>query len=470
MSKTVTRYAPSPTGNPHVGNIRSALFNFLYAKSKKGKFLLRIEDTDRVRFVPESVKYIEESLVWLGIEYDEEMIYQSKRLKAYKEHAEKLVGEKKAYKCFCSPERLEKLRNEQAKKKLPPAYDGKCRDLSEEELKKNEGKPYVIRFMMPKEGVAKWNDLVRGEVRIEYGTQDDPVIIKSDGWPTYNFANVIDDHDMGITDVIRGEEFIPSTPKHIAMYEALGWSIPNFAHLPLILGPDKSKLAKRHGDTAILDYKEKGYLPEAMVNFLSFLGWNPGTEDEVFSIEKLIKEFNMSKVQKSPAVFNIEKLNWYNKQHIHKLTDKELTEKLKEYAKGKPITKLSNFEKIVSVEKSRLTTLSDILSDTDYYISAPKYDAKILVFRKSTKEKTKEGMEKALETLESLKKWEPADAIEKALEDTVVKSNLTNGDVFWPVRAALSGKEKSPSPAELLWVLGKEESLKRIKRAIQAVK
>lgn len=464
MGRTVTRYAPSPTGNPHVGNIRTAIFNYLYARAKGGSFLLRIEDTDRARFVPEAIEYIEESLKWLGLEYDGEKTFQSERLPVYKKFAEELIEKGLAYKCYCTPERLEKLRNEQEEKGLPPAYDKHCRELPTTEAPDG---PYVIRFAMPEKGTAVWEDLVRGKLSIDYKTQDDFVMIKSDGWPTYNFANVIDDHEMDVTDVIRGEEFIPSTPKHIALYEALGWDIPNFAHLPLILGGDKAKLSKRHGDTAILDYKEKGYLPEAMLNFLALLGWNPGSTEEIFTRDELIKSFDISRVQKSPAVFDIEKLNWLNGQYIRKLeidSLKGLMEGL-EPLRGKEIIKS---EKILKIEQPRLNTLLDILNDTDYYKILPEYKSELLIFKKSDKEKTIKGLEGTLRRLQGNLETE-TDAAE-ILNGAKNDEKLDFGDVFWPVRVALSGKEKSPSPSELLWVLGKEESEKRIQKALDKLK
>jgi len=473
MPKVITRYAPSPTGNPHVGNIRSALFNYLYAKSKGGKFLLRIEDTDRARFVPQSIEYIEESLKWLGLAYDGEKIYQSDRLPIYQKYANELVKKGLAYKCFCSPKRLDELRKDQEKKKLPPGYDRRCRGLASAEVAKREkkGEIFVTRFAMPTEGTCEWDDLIRGKVKFDCRTQDDFIMIKADGWPTYNFANVIDDHEMGITDAIRGDEFVPSTPKHIALYEAFGWKLPNFAHIPLILGPDKSKLSKRHGDTAILDYAREGYLPEAIVNFLALLGWNPGTTEEIFTLSDLVKKFDIKRVQKSPAVFDIEKLNWLNGQYIRKIPNNKLQISIQKLFPNESITKLSNFNRILEVEKTRLVTLADITKDTEYFVKSPKINAGMLIFSKSTKEATLRGLTAALEALSSISegKWQGmrVDDFEAILKEVVEKKELSNGDVFWPIRVALSGREKSPSPAELLWVFGKKESLLRIKSTLK---
>ena len=471
MIKVVTRYAPSPTGNPHVGNIRTAIFAYLWARHNDGKFLLRIEDTDRERLVPESVKSIEESLSWLGLEYDDEKIFQSERKEIHLKYAEQLLKEGKAYKCYCSKERLDDLRQLQVEQKMPPGYDGHCRELSDEDIAKHDqsNDPYVIRFKMPKRGKAVWQDNIRDKMEIDFSVSDDPIIIKSDGWPTYHLASVVDDHESGVTDVIRGEEWISSTPKHLALYEAFGWEAPMFSHMPHINGPDGSKLSKRHGDTAILDYRDKGYLPEAMLNFLVLLGWNDGTENEYFSKEDLVKAFDIKRVGKSPSVFDIKKLDWMNGHYIRNLTTKELNNRIASMLPKDGIVGLPSFDRILEVEKSRLTTLGDITNETEYYVNLPKYPPELLVFKKSTKGTTLKGLKAALLYFD-VEKWpETVEALSEALAEVAQKEELTNGDVFWPVRVALSGKEKSPSPAELLWVLGKEESVKRINTAVEVL-
>jgi glutamyl-tRNA synthetase len=352
---------------------------------------------------------------------------------------------------------------------MAPGYDRHCRELSTSELASKDGEDYVVRLKMPADGAAQWDDLVRGNVKIEYKTQDDPIILKTDGWPTYHLANVIDDHEMSITHVIRGEEWIPSTPKHIALYTAFGWDPPKFAHLPVILGPDKSKLSKRHGDTAILDYREKGYLAEAMVNFLVQLGWNDGTEDEIFDFPEIIKRFSLDRVQKAPAVFDIEKLNWLNGQYIRKTETGALAGALRELYPDAKILKAVNFERILEIEKSRLTTLADIQEGNDYFLAAPKDISRIIVFKKSNPEDTQKGLLATHEALAyfEVDKWNKmsVEEFEAVLRKVAETNALSNGDVFWPIRVALSGLEKSPSPAELLWALGKDESLKRIKNA-----
>ncbi|MCL4419422.1 glutamate--tRNA ligase [Patescibacteria group bacterium] len=372
-----TRFAPSPTGLLHVGGMRTAIFDYLFARANNGQFIVRIEDTDRERFIPEGIKYIEECLQWMQIERDNEIFFhQSERLEIYSKYSDRLISENKAYKCFCSKERLDTLREEQVKLKKPPGYDGLCRNLNTEEIREKEQKnnKYVIRFKMPKETrEIKWNDLIRGEISIRSDIQEDPVIIKSDGFPTYHLANVVDDHEMKITTVIRGEEWIPSTPKHILLYEALGLELPKFAHTPLITGKNGKKLSKRHGDTAFLDYRDKGYLPEAMLNFLALLGWNDGTTQELYTKEELIKKFDIKGVGKSPAIFDIERLNWINGEKIRALTPQKLTESLRdfdpEYAKDKD-TEI--FIRAVKVMQTRMVTLKDFTAESLYFFEKPK--------------------------------------------------------------------------------------------------
>lgn len=473
MLKVVTRFAPSPTGSPHLGSIRTAIFAYLWAKHNNGKFLLRIEDTDRERLVEGAAEEIEDSLRWLGLNYDDEKIFQSDRKEVHKKHAEDLLATEKAYKCFCTKERLEKLRKGQESKKIPPGYDKHCRNLSKKEIAEFESNktPFVIRLAMPEEGNAEWEDLVRGKMSVEYTLSDDQILVKSDGWPTYHLASVVDDHDQGVTDVIRGEEWLPSTPKHIALYEAFRWSIPRFAHLPVIIGKSGGKkLSKRDGDTAVSDYMKNGYLPEAMVNFLALLGWNPGTTEEIFNMDELVKKFDLCRVQKSPAVFDIEKLDWLNGQYIRKTQNSKLKAQIKAISPKSPLAESPIFDRILEVEKSRLATLTDITKDTEYFGKSPKINAKMLVFGKSTKESTLKGLEATQEAFSSLSEgtWQKMEIgdFEAILMKVVESEDLSNGDVFWPVRVALSGREKSPSPAELLWVFGKEEALKRIEQAI----
>ncbi len=467
-----TRFAPSPTGKPHVGNIRTAIFDYLYAKSQKGQFILRIEDTDRERMVPEAVKYIEESLSWLGLKWnDEEKVHQSDRLKIYNEYTEKLLKEGKAYKCFCTKERLAELREEQIKSKQPPGYDACCRKLTKEDVEKleKEGKTSVIRFRIPeKPGEITWNDTIRGKVTIRTDIQDDFIILKSDGYPTYHLASVVDDHLMDITTVIRAEEWIPSTPKHILLYQSLGWEHPKFAHMPHIVGKDRSKLSKRHGDTAIMDYRENGYLADTMLNFLALLGWNPGTTQEIFSKEELEKTFDLKKVGKSPAVFDIEKLNWINGEKIRAMKVKDLMKKVEDFdsdfLKGKDTALV---ERALTVMQTRMVTLKDFTENSNFFFNDIKYSPKLLIFGKSTHDATLHGLKSVLKALESQKTITSGDSASDTMKSVVEAENLSNGDVFWPVRVALSGQEKSPSPNEIMWALGREKSIERIKTAIK---
>jgi glutamyl-tRNA synthetase len=323
--RVVTRFAPSPTGFVHVGSHRTALYNYLFARQQGGKFILRVEDTDRKRFVEGAVENLLSSLRRLGIEYDagpgkedgNGPYFQSRRSDIYRKEVERLLANGHAYRCFCSAERLEALRQEQIAKQVPSAYDGHCRELSPEESEMRAKKEaYVIRLKVPREGVCAFHDIVRGDVEIAWQQVDDQVLVKSDGYPTYHLANVVDDHYMQVTHIIRGEEWLPSVPKHLYLYEALGWEAPQMAHLPLLLNPDRSKLSKRQGDVAIEDYLKKGYVPEALNNFLALLGWNPGEKNEIYSLDELIRAFDINKIVKAGAVFDLQKLNWMNAQYI----------------------------------------------------------------------------------------------------------------------------------------------------------
>ncbi|HIE03586.1 MAG TPA: glutamate--tRNA ligase, partial [Candidatus Latescibacteria bacterium] len=320
------RFAPSPTGRLHVGSAHTALFNWLFARHHGGAFVLRIEDTDRSRVVEGALEDILEGLRWLGLDWDEGPYFQSERVEIYRRHADVLLERGWAYRCFCSPERLERMRREQQARGEPPKYDRRCRDLPPDEVKGRveAGEPNVIRLKVPLEGETKFVDLIRGEIVFRNSELDDLILLKSDGFPTYHLASVVDDHLMGITHVLRAEEWISSTPKHVLLYEAFGWEPPNFAHLPLILGPDKSKLSKRHGATALLDYRDKGYLPEAMANFLALLGWSPGDGREKLSGEEMIEEFSLEGMGKRGSVFDETKLEWLNGLCIRELPPEQL--------------------------------------------------------------------------------------------------------------------------------------------------
>jgi glutamyl-tRNA synthetase len=465
-----TRFAPSPTGELHIGVVRTALFAYLFAKSQKGEFLLRIEDTDRERYVKDSEKRIVESLNWLGIipDNNKQIVTQSERLDKYKEAVLKLLQRGKAYICDCSKDKLEKMRTELVSKGLPPIYDESCskkkqslNNMSELENAIKDG--CVVRMKMPNKGKIVIDDLVRGKVEFDASLIDDQVILKSDGFPTYHLASVVDDHEMKITHVIRAEEWLSSTPKHIVLYEAFGWEAPKFAHLSMIFGLDKKKLSKRHGATSIKEYQDQGYLPEAIINMLALMGWNPKDEREFFTMDELIAEFKMENVNKAPAIFNIEKLNSINEHYIRESIEKD----------EKRIQKLlSNFgvkdithEEMDLIGRGGFITLVRVCEYIKQLRKEPEYDGKILVFSKSDKKTTLKGLQSALASIETIETWGTQE-LQMQLGLTVTRENLTNGDVFWPVRVALSGEEKSPSPVELLLALGKEESIKRIKKAI----
>jgi len=476
--KIRVRFAPSPTGLLHIGGARTALVNYLFAKSRDGDFILRIDDTDKDRLVKNSLSDIIESLKWLSIQWDEgpkvggpfSPYYQSKKLSLYRKYAEELVRKGKAYYCFCTPARLEILKKTQIAQGVTAVkYDGWCRNLTLKEINdlKRKRKKYVIRFKAPQKGGVQFNDLLKGKIKFSKEI-DDFVLLRSDGYPTYHLASVIDDHLMKISHIIRGDEWISSTPKHILLYEAFGWNCPYFVHLPTILSIRGGKLSKREGAVSIKDFRDKGYLPEAIINFIIFLGWNPGTEEEIFSLEELIKTFSMEKVGNSPSIFDVNKLNYLNGYYIRKKSEGELLRILKNFSpkisKMAPDTYLL---KVIKVIKTRMTTLSDFFELTSYFFKTPEYDANVLIFGKSNYQKTITGLKVSASTLDNFpeSKWSE-DYLNKLLTGIVQRNNLSNGDVFWPIRAALSGLEASPSPGELLFVLGEKESLKRIKKAI----
>ena len=469
MSKVKTRFAPSPTGELHIGNVRTALFAYLFAKSSSGDFYLRIEDTDQSRKVKDGDLRIIESLKWLGINWQGDVYYQSQHLKEYQKAAVDLIKKDKAYYCFCTKERLEKVRKSQMAEKLPPLYDEHCRDLTQDEIAENLKKkmPYVIRLKVPQKGRIEFDDLIRGKVSFDLSLVDDQILLKSDGWPTYHLANVLDDHKMGINYVLRADEWIASTPKHLLLYEYLNFAKPNFAHLPMILAPDKSKLSKRYGAVSILEYQKLGYLTDALINFMALMGWSCKNE-EFFDLKTLEKVFNLKHIQKSPAVFNIEKLNYFNGYYLRKMKVEKLDQILrKDYY---PKTE-SETLKITCALQSRMQTLSDAKKMSKFFFSQIKYKKDLLVFAKSTNAKTLKGLEKVRDALEQAgdEVWQSTIALNKIIEAVVKKNQFSNGDVFWPIRVALSGEKQSPSPGELLAVLGQKRSIERINKAIEKI-
>jgi glutamyl-tRNA synthetase len=488
MTKPRVRFAPSPTGLVHIGSLRTALYNFLFAKKNKAEFVLRIEDTDQKRYVEGALENLLATLKWAGISYDEGPIKQSERLEIYKKYASELVKKGHAYYCFCEPERLEEMRKDQQALKKPPVYDRYClRNVSEDEINKNlkNNCKFTIRLKIPENETVEFEDIVRGKVLFDTNLIDDQVLLKSDGFPTYHLAVVVDDHEMNITHVIRGEEWLPSTPKHILLYKYFGWKIPQFAHLPLLLNADKSKLSKRQGDVAVEDYIKKGYLKEAIINFVALLGWNPGKGEtqEIFTVDELIEKFDLANVHKGGAVFDIKKLDWMNSEWIKKLSIDDLYERalpfFKDFYKkipspliplpegeGDNVKKSEDYlKKILTIEQDRLSKLSEAGESNKFFFSDIEYDKELLKWKEMSDEDIKKSLEKSLDVLTNISDndWTLQNIEKKLLEIAGDKK----GDLLWPLRAALTGEQKSPSPFEVAWVLGKEESTKRIQKAIE---
>ncbi len=472
--KIITRFAPSPTGYLHVGGLRTALYNFLFAKNQGGKFLLRIEDTDQAREVKGSDKQIIDILNKLGIKFDNSPIYQSKRLKTYQKYADQLIKNNGAYFCFCTPERLEEMRETQKQNKQAPKYDKTCCKLSDQEIKDNLDKkmPFVIRLNVPKDKTIKWDDLIREEVEFNSNDIDDQVLIKSDGFPTYHLANVIDDHEMEISHVLRGEEWLSSTPKHLLLYEAFDWEPPQFAHQSLLLNPDKSKLSKRQGDVSVQDYLDKGYLPESLINFLTTIGWTEesGSEQEVYNLKQLIEKFDIKRLGKSGAIFNLEKLDWLNGWYIRQMKLDDLIKLCQPYLKE--IKDKELIAKIVKIEQERLKKIADISENIDFLYKDIKYKAELLIWKKSNREETLENLVKTEDFLMTLtdNDFTQTETLEKKIITWIKKNDYGVGDILWPMRVALSGEQNSPSPFEIAWVLGKEKTIERINQAQKLLK
>lgn len=472
MSKVIVRFAPSPTGFLHIGSLRTALFNWLWARKHKGKFILRIEDTDKERYIEGAVDNIIEALKWYGLDFDEGPVFQSKRLDIYKKYTAQLIEQGSAYYCFCSSERLDEIRKIQKANKQATQYDGLCRSLSKEEVDKKleQNMPHVIRLKVPEEGITEFTDMVYKRVSVDNNEIDDQILLKSDGYPTYHLANVVDDHEQGITHVIRAEEWLPSTPKHILLYEAFGWTPPQFAHLPMVLGPDRSKLSKRHGAKAALDYK-KDYLPEAIINFIALLGWNPKTDQEIFSLNELIKEFDLSKINKASAIFNLEKLNWLNGRYIKRMNLDNLVLMCKKYVPIKDEDE-KMFREIVKLHQNRMQTFIDIVKYYHYYKRTElEYDQNILIPKGGLREETIEYLELSLE---KIKKIHPANykasTLKVDFEALIKERGLTNKVILWPLRVAITGLEKSPGVFEMMEAHGKYRVIELVENALKMLK
>ncbi len=491
-----TRFAPSPTGFLHVGGLRTALYSYLLARKHGGTFILRIEDTDQKRSVEGAVESLIEALKWAGLPYDEGPIVggphapyvQSQRLALYKKYADELLSNDHAYRCFCTSERLEEMRKMQEMKKQAPRYDRTCLALSPSEIEKKcaEKIPFVIRQKIPMTFggslAVKWHDVVREEVSFGLDTIDDQVLMKSDGFPTYHLANVVDDHDMEITHVVRGEEWLSSTPKHILMYRALGWKEPTFAHLPLLLNKDRSKLSKRQGDVAAEDYRKKGYSPQALVNFIALLGWHPGGDEtqEIFSLEELVEKFSLEKVHKGGAVFDLEKLDWVQWQWQRKLFNAapgETSEKLlalvrehlpHEWLKDEVFLKrclLSVEEKIIQNPTNAASFLVFYFKDTVQVDSALMLNPKMKV----DGDVAHKALTAVKDSLSTFDNFDNQEALKTRLTEVISTLELKNGQVLWPTRVALTGEAFSPGVFEVLWALGKEKSLARLNFTLSLV-
>ncbi len=476
------RFAPSPTGYLHVGGLRTALYNYLFAKHNSGTFVLRVEDTDRNRFVEGAVENLINTLKWVGLNFDEGPgkegefgpYMQSERLDIYKRETEKLLKDKKAYYCFCSSERLSDLREKQQKEGLQPRYDKHCLNLSGNEIQqklKNDS-PYVIRMNIEPDQNISFNDVVRGNVEFSSNILDDQILIKSDGFPTYHLANVVDDHCMKITHVIRGEEWLPSTPKHILLYDFFGWEKPEFAHLPLLLNADRSKLSKRQGDVAVEDYKEKGFLKEALINFVALLGWNAGDDKEFYQMNELIDSFTLDRVNKAGAIFNIEKLNWLNAEHLRSKPTLEVLNLFRDELQ-KSEFKNTNFSdqyliNIIEAMKERVSFVREFIYNCTYFYQKPEtYEENVI--KKRWKEETAAQLKKLAEEFSKLENPGKHD-YETALKQTAEELNIGAGKLIHAARLAVSGSGIGPGVYDLLFILGKEEVLERINIALDKIK
>lgn len=470
-----TRYAPSPTGFMHVGNLRTALYEYLIAKSQGGRFVLRIEDTDRERLVEGAVDVIYNTLKVAGLVHDEGPdvggeygpYVQSERKDMYLPYAEQLIKEGKAYRCFCTKERLEKLSEES----VGGGYDGHCRDLPQEEIDRllAEGTPYVIRQKMPTDGSTTFSDAVFGDITVENSELTDQILIKSDGYPTYNFANVIDDHTMGITHVVRGCEYLSSTPKYNLLYEAFGWEIPTYVHLPLIMGKNEdgsvSKLSKRHGATGFEDLVADGYLPEAIINYIALLGWCPKSNQEIFTLQELTENFHVDEISKSPSVFDYDKLSWLNGEYLRAMSPEQFAAVANPYFDEVFGYAPYDAMKLAAILQQRTVKLTDIPGVIDFFKELPEYDKELFVNKKSktTLENVPSILKAVFDELSALESWD-AEGIKESLINLAVKLELKNGTVMWPARIAVAGKTVTPGGAvEILDILGREESLRRMK-------
>lgn len=480
------RFAPSPTGGPHVGNIRTALFNWLFARHEGGNFVLRIEDTDQTRLTPGAVDELLESLRWLGLDWDEGPevggpygpYLQSERLDVYHEHANQLIESGWAYHCYCTPERLDALRTEQARLKQPPRYDRHCRELSEAERREREdrGQKAVVRFKTPLEGRTSFTDLVREDVAFENATLDDFIIIKSDRYPTYHLASVVDDHLMEISHVLRAEEWLPSTPRHLLIYQALGWQPPLFAHLPMLLGKDRSKLAKRHGATSVLDYAEQGYLPDAMFNFLGLLGWSLDDHTEIISRQQFVDHFSLGRVVKNPAVFDPDKLTWMNGVYMRDLPPERLAGLVRGRLERdlppdvpRPLDE-AYVLRMVPLIRERVKRFDDLKRFAEFFFLGDDLDYEVddLLGKKFTgrAEDAADALSAARERARALTSWDE-ESLEQALRSLAEERSLKAGDLLMLIRVAVTGSPVAPPLFESMAILGRERCLARLEHGLR---
>lgn len=477
--KIRTRYAPSPTGRMHVGNLRTALYAYLIAKHEDGDFILRIEDTDQGRYVEGAVDIIKRTMADTGLIEDEGPdkdggvgpYVQSERMKAgiYGKYAQKLIDKGEAYRCFCTPERLATLTQVVEGKEIS-VYDKHCLHLSQEEIEKNlaEGKPYVIRQNNPTEGTTTFHDELYGDVTVDNKELDDMILIKSDGYPTYNFANVVDDHLMKITHVVRGNEYISSSPKYNRLYEAFGWEVPKYIHCPLITDEDHHKLSKRSGHSSYEDLIEQGFLPEAVVNFIALLGWSPDSDKEIFSLKELVEIFEYHRINKAPSVFDYQKLRWMNGEYLKAMDPEKFYELAEPYLKA-AITRELDLRKIAEMVRTRIEIFPDIAGMVDFFEALPDYDISLYTHKKmkTNAESSLAVLRDLLPVLEAQQEF-TNDGLFAAMKSYIQEKGYKNGYVLWPVRIAVSGKQTTPAGAtEIIEVLGKEETIARIREGIR---
>lgn len=478
MKRVRTRFAPSPTGYLHIGGLRTALYGFLFAKKHGGDFVLRIEDTDTQRYVDGSVQIIYDTLRDSKVMYDEGPdvggnygpYVQSERKAIYKEYAEKLVELGGAYYCFCTSERISSLKDEDGNLK----YDKHCLNLSKEEIKKklDANEPYVIRQNVPTEGTGTYHDLVFGDISVDYKDIEDGILLKSDGMPTYNFANVIDDHLMGINYVIRGTEYLSSTPKYNLMYDAFGWERPTYIHLPPIMKDAQHKLSKRNGDASYEDFVNKGYVKEAIINYIALLGWSPKSNQEKLSLEELILKFDLDGISKSPSIFDEVKMRWLSGEYIKSMSDEEFLSKSEEFLKQSKVYGKYDHKKIASLLKTRVEIFSEIPEKINFLEEFGEYDLSLFTHKKmkTDTEIAKQVLPKVIEKLNVLQDFS-YDSLHTAMAEVVSELGLKNGQVFWTIRVAISGKESTPGGAmEIAELLGKEETLNRLNFSLNLLK